>query len=160
MMKLNDKGLALIKQWEGFRSKPYLDPVGIPTIGYGTITYPDGRKVTIKDAPVTEAQATQYLLRHIATIEPLIVKALEVKLNDNRYSAIVSFVYNLGIGNFRRSTLLQTINAAPGAPGIRTEFMKWVNANGRKLEGLVKRRTAEADLYFTPIQCPTCGHTE
>ncbi len=155
---INEAGIALIKRWEGFRPRPYLDPVGIPTIGYGTIVYPDtSKRVTMKDAPISEERATALLRMHLIRVEMDVRRLLEVKLNGNRFSALCSFVYNLGIGNFRKSTLLKVINAAPGSPGIRVEFMKWVNAGGRRMEGLVRRRKEEADLYFTPEQCDTCG---
>jgi len=152
MSKINQEGLDLIKRWEAFRAKPYICPAGVPTIGFGTTVYPSGRKVTMKDAPITAAIAEQYLIHHCEAIGKQIDPLLQVKLTDNRYSAIVSFVYNCGIGAFRRSTLLKVINAAPGSPGIRVELMKWTRAtvSGKKvvLQGLVNRRKAEADLYF------------
>lgn len=151
-MKTNDAGIAIIKRWEGFRPKPYLCPAGIPTIGYGTTVYPNGRKVTLQDKAITEQVADQYLRIYIQRLELQIAAALLVTLSDNRFSALVSFAYNVGIGALRKSTLLKVINAAPGAPGIRDEFMKWTKAtvNGKKvvLPGLVSRRRDEADLYF------------
>jgi lysozyme len=148
--KINQAGIDLIKRWESFRSRPYICPAGIPTIGYGTITYPNGRKVTMQDKPITDAVATEYLMHYIEKhIYPGLNAALQVRLHDNRYAALCSFIYNLGIGAFRRSTLLKVINAAPGAPGIRDEFMKWNKAGGKVLPGLVNRRRSEADLYFT-----------
>jgi len=154
-MKTNDAGIAIIKRWEGFRPKPYLCPAGIPTIGYGTTTYPNGRKVTLQDKPITESIALTYLQDYIERkLETQITAALQVTLSANRFSALVSFAYNVGIGALRKSTLLKVINAAPGAPGIRDEFMKWTKAtvNGKKvsLPGLASRRKDEADLYFTP----------
>jgi len=153
-MKLNQKGLDIIISYEGFSSKPYLDPVGIPTIGYGTTVYPNGKKVTMQDALISKEVALVYKMDHIAKMEKILKSLIKVALSDNRYSAICSLVYNIGIGAFRTSTLLKVINEAPGAPGIRDEFMKWNKAtdkSGRKIElpGLTKRRKAEADLYFT-----------
>jgi lysozyme len=151
-MKTNEAGVALIKKWESFRAKPYICPAGIPTIGYGTTMYPNGKKVTMQDKPITEQVADMYLRQHLERIELQTSVALQVQLSDNRFSALVSFVYNLGIGAFRKSTLLKVVNAAPGSPGIRVEFMKWTKAtvNGKKVElaGLVSRRKSEADLYF------------
>jgi lysozyme len=69
-------------------------------------------------------------------------------INQNQFDALVSFAYNLGVGNLKSSTLLKKVNANPSDPTIRDEFMKWVNGGGKKLPGLVKRRQAEADLYF------------
>ena len=147
-MKLNKKGLDLITSFEGFSHKPYLCPAGVPTIGYGTTVYPSGKRVTLRDPAITRQQGLEYKMSDIRKIEGDLILALDVKLSENRYSALVSFVYNLGITAFRRSTLRKTINAAPGAPGIRDEFMKWNKAGGKVLNGLVARRKAEADLYF------------
>ena len=165
-MKTNNAGIAIIKRWESFRAKPYLCPAGIPTIGYGTTVYPNGRKVTLQDKPISESIALTYLQDYIERkLETQITAALQVTLSDNRFSALVSFAYNVGLGRKKTSTrsmipglltstLLKTINAAPGAPGIRDEFMKWTKStvNGKKvvLPGLVSRRRDEADLYFTP----------
>jgi lysozyme len=74
-----------------------------------------------------------------------------MSVNQNQYDALVSFVFNLGIGAFRKSTLLKKIQANPNDPAIRAEFMKWVNAGGKPLKGLITRRAAEADLYFKPL---------
>jgi lysozyme len=146
---INQAGIDLIKRWESFRAKPYICPAGVPTIGYGTIRYPNGRAVTMNDKPITDAIATTYLLYFIEKrIYPGLNAVLKVKLSDNRYAAVCSLIYNIGIGAFRRSTLLKVINEAPGAPGIRDEFMRWNKANGRVLNGLTNRRKSEADLYF------------
>lgn len=163
-MKTNDAAIAIIKRWEGFRARPYICPAGIPTIGYGTTIYPNGRKVTLQDKAITESIALTYLRDYIERkLETQITAALQVTLSDNRFSALVSFAYNVGLGRretsrhpaipgLLTSTLLKVINAAPGAPGIRDEFMKWTKATvkGKKvvLPGLVSRRKDEADLYF------------
>lgn len=153
-MKINQEGIEMIAKWESFRSRPYICPAGVPTIGYGTTIYPSGKKVTMKDAAITTVQAMQYKMHDLNKIEKQVRAELEVCLSNDRFSALCSFVYNLGIGAFRRSTLLKVINAAPGAPGIRNEFMKWTRARDPKtrrlvvLNGLVARRRAEADLYF------------
>lgn len=149
-MKTGNKGLSLIKSFEGFYSKPYLDPVGIPTIGYGVIKYPNGKRVTMKDAPITEKQASDMLAQLLEqTYEKEVNRLVKVPLNQNQYDALVSFTYNLGGTNLGKSTLLRKVNANPCDPTIRTEFEKWVNAGGKRLAGLVRRRKAEADLYFS-----------
>lgn len=146
---INAEGIALIKRWESFRAKPYICPAGVPTIGYGTTIYPNGVRVKMSDKSITEAVATTYLLAYIEkNIYPGLNAALKVKLNDNRYSALCSLIYNIGIGAFRRSTLLKVVNAAPGVHGIRDEFAKWNKAGGKVMTGLVSRRKSEADLYF------------
>lgn len=155
-MKTNDAGIAIIKRLEGFRSKPYLCTAGKPTIGYGTTVYPSGKKVTLQDKPITEAMALVYLYDYIERSERQIDALLKVTLTPNRYAAIVSFVYNVGIPAFRTSTLLKVINASPGSPGVRAEMYRWnketdpVTKKKRVNKGLADRRKDEADLYFTP----------
>jgi lysozyme len=149
-MKTGNKGLSLIKTFEGFYSKPYLDPVGIPTIGYGVIKYPNGKRVTMQDAPITEARATELLAQLLEeTYEKEVNRLVKSPLNQNQFDALVSFTYNLGGANLGRSTLLKKINANPCDPSIRAEFEKWNKAGGKVLKGLVRRRKAEADLYFS-----------
>lgn len=148
-MRISEKGLTLIKQFEGFRAKPYLDSAGIPTIGFGTTYYPTGKNVTLADPEVTRQQAAEYLKAHIDTITGPVLSQLPAGLNQNQVDALISFVYNLGLGKFKGSTLLKKIQANHYDPSIRGEFGKWVRAAGVELVGLKKRREAEADLYFT-----------
>lgn len=148
-MKISDKGINLIKKYEGFYSKPYLDPVGIPTIGYGITYYPDGKKVTLKDKTLTNEQATDLLKITLTNYENSVNNLVKINLNQNQFDALVSFCYNLGATNLKKSTLLKKVNKNPNDPTIRNEFKKWVNAGGKKLNGLVKRRNEEADLYFS-----------
>lgn len=149
-MNISDKGLQLIKSFEGFFSKPYLDPVNIPTIGYGVIKYPDGKRVTMNDKPITEKQASDMLKALIdKTYAPAVNRQVKVQLNQNQIDALISFTYNLGETNLSNSTLLRKINNNPCDLSIENEFAKWVNAGGKKLNGLVRRRKAESDLYFS-----------
>jgi lysozyme len=148
IMKISENGLNLIKEFEGFRSAPYLDAVGVPTIGYGATYYPNGKKVTMNDIPISEKQATD-LLRNMVVVYENAVDALVVPLiNQNQFDALVSFTYNLGKGALKSSTLLKRVNANPNDPDIKNQFNKWVKAGGRTLQGLVKRRAKEANLYF------------
>lgn len=149
-MKISNRGLQLIKDFEGFYSKPYLDPVSIPTIGYGVIKYPDGKRVTMNDKPITEKQASDMLQVLIdKTYAPAVNRQVKVQLNQNQIDALISFTYNLGETNLAKSTLLKKVNNNPCDPTIANEFAKWVNAGGKKLNGLVRRRKAESDLYFS-----------
>lgn len=154
-MKLNNAGIQLITASESFRSKPYICPAGVPTIGYGTTVYPNGRKVSLSDVPITKEVAHAYKMHDLRNIERDLRASLKVTLSENRFSALCSLIYNIGIGSFRKSTLLKVVNAAPGAPGIRMEFNKYVKARDPEtnklvvLPGLVVRRKAEADLYFS-----------
>jgi lysozyme len=147
--KTGTKGIELIKAFEGFRSKPYKCPAGIPTIGYGATFYPGGKKVTMADAPITEEQGTELLQSMLVNFEKYVDSYCRDDINQNQFDALVSFAYNLGPANLKSSTLLKKVNANPEDETIRAEFMKWVKAGGKTLQGLVKRRTAEADLYFT-----------
>jgi lysozyme len=149
--KAGDHCIALIKSYEGFRSKPYLDSVGVPTIGYGTTFYSNGNKVTLKDAPISEATATIYLKEFLSHYEKFVDSILRDDVNQNQFDAILDFAYNEGIGSLKSSTLLKKINLNPNDPSIRKEFMKWVKAGGVVLPGLVKRRTEEANLYFNSV---------
>lgn len=148
---INKEGLDLIKSFEGLRLKPYLCPALIPTIGYGTTRYPNGVKVSLKDPEITKEQAEEYLLHDIKQFELAVDNYCVDSLNSNQFSAVVSFCYNLGQGALKSSTLLKVINKNPNDPQIKKEFIKWVMADRRVLEGLVKRRKAEIDLYFKPL---------
>lgn len=150
MMKCSQKGLDIIKSFEGLRLKAYQDQIWVWTIGYGTTYYADGRKVKMGDV-ITKEQAEAELRHYVNDKCRLINEALKNCLNQNQYDAICSFVYNLGIGAFNKSTLLKKINVNPDDPMIKGEFMKWVKAGGRTLPGLIKRRAQEAEIYFEPI---------
>lgn len=145
----SDKATQLIKQFEGFRSKPYLCPAGVATIGYGTTTYSGGTKVTLKDEPITEQEATLELDEFLRNIDAGLAARLPNKLNQNQFDALVSFIYNVGFGNFERSTLYRKLFSGkrPDYKGAADEFGKWVKAGGKTLEGLVKRRAAERALF-------------
>lgn len=149
-MKTGEKGLELIKSFEGFYSKPYKDPIGIPTIGYGFTYYlPDRRKVTMQDRPLTEHQATCMLQEILKGYESDVLRLVKKPLTQNQFDALVSFTFNLGAANLGKSTLLKKINKNPNDPTIREEFAKWRLAGGKVFAGLVRRRKAEADLYFS-----------
>lgn len=145
--------IYLCRMFEGFRGKPYLCPAGVPTIGYGSTYYPDGRKVTLKDAPITEAQALamlEYELLH--TYAPGVIRMCPGLLPDailtgnwGRFNAILDFAYNLGVGRLQTSTLRRKVNAKDW-DAVKEELAKWVRGGGRVLPGLVKRRAAEAAL--------------
>jgi len=140
--------IDLIKKFEGFRSEAYQDSVGIWTVGYGSTMWPDGKKVqpgqrmTIQEA---EAVMTWELTRKGKEILSGLPTTI---INQNQYDALVSFAYNLGVGALLKSTLFKKLKVNPNDPSIRTEFMRWVNAGGKRLTGLVRRREAEANLYF------------
>jgi GH24 family phage-related lysozyme (muramidase) len=153
-LRTNKAGIKLIKASEGFRSKPYIDPVGIPTIGYGTTVYPGGKKVSMSDPAISEAKATKYLKRDCRTREAAVIQMVKVPLNVNQFSALVSFAYNVGIGALQGSTLLKKLNRG-NYNGAASEFKRWnkgtVNGVLQVLPGLTIRRAAERRLFKKPV---------
>lgn len=161
MRTLNDKGRAILIECEGYYPKPYLCPAGIPTIGIGTTAYPDGRKVTLKDTPITERLAAEYLNAELEDKAETIEKFLSKKglvLNDNQFSALLCFAYNLGCGPIIDSG--RSLNSAllSGSPKkIKEAFMLYNKAKVKvlgipvmkELKGLIIRRKMESDLYFS-----------
>ena len=137
----------LCRRFEGFRSKPYLCPAGVPTIGYGSTYYADGRKVTLQDEPIDEPAARALLmseLRHTYLIG--VLRQCPVLATDEKAcNAIVDFCYNLGVGRLQTSTLKRKINARDWE-GAREQLMLWTRGGGKVLPGLVKRRLAEKQL--------------
>lgn len=143
--KINAEGLRLIKQWEGKELVAYQDPVGIWTIGYGHTDEAGPPKVT-PGLRITDAEADEILKRDLGQYEAAVAQAVRVELSDNQFAALVSFTYNVGVGNFRKSTLLKKLNAGnyDAVPG---ELAKWNKAGGKTLRGLSNRRAAEAGLW-------------
>lgn len=146
--KISQAGLDLIKKYEGFFSKPYLCPANVPTIGYGATYYEDGRKVTLKDTPITEQRASELLLNVLKEYEKAVDSYTRDDINQNQFDSLVCFAYNVGVNALKSSTLLKLINANPNDPEIRMQFLRWNKAAGKVLKGLTKRRESEAELYF------------
>ena len=137
----------LCRRFEGFRSQPYLCPAGIPTVGYGSTYYADGRKVTLQDAPMDEPAARALLLAELHhTYAPGVLRLCPVLGTDERrLNAIVDFTYNLGVGRLQTSTLRRKINAQDWG-GAKEQLMLWTRGGGKVLPGLLKRRQAECLL--------------
>ena len=147
--KISDKGVELIKRFEGFSSNPYLCPAKICTIGYGATFYQNGKKVTMADKPITEKEAIELLKYMLARFEQYVDSYCVDTLTQNQFDALVSFCYNVGPANLKVSTLLKKVNANPNDETIREELKKWNKGGGKVLKGLTRRRQAEADLYFS-----------
>ena len=147
-LKTSPEGIEIIKRHEAFRSKPYLCPAGVPTIGYGATYYTFGHKVKMTDPEITQLDAENLLKKMLKHFEAGVNRYVQREITQNQFDSIVSFSYNLGLGALQRSTLLQVVNKNPNDKDIKYQFSRWVRANGKKLKGLVKRRKEEANLYF------------
>jgi lysozyme len=143
-MKINQEGVNLIKRFEGFRGKAYLCPSGKPTIGFGTT------KNVFLGMTCTEEEAESWLRRDLEYFESKVNEYVKVPLTSNQFSALVSFVYNVGAYAFKNSTLLRKLNQGEYHE-VPNQLMRWVygTVNGRKtiLNGLLYRREAESQLW-------------
>lgn len=142
IMKSSEKAYSLIRQFEGLLLSAYKCPAGVWTIGYGHTSGVVPGMVIMKE------QADEFLMRDIETTEN-IVRVECPGLRQCQFDALVSFVFNVGGGNFRKSTLLKKIKANQDDNSIMDEFLRWVYAKGIVLTGLQKRRLAEIKLYFS-----------
>ena len=147
-MKLNLNGYNLICEFEGLKLKPYLCSARISTIGYGNTYYPNGKRVTLLDDAITK----EYAFEMFKTIADKFAKRVDdmvtSEITQNQFNALVSFAYNVGTGAFATSTLLKKVNNNPNDATIKNEFLKWVRANKKVIQGLVNRRNKEALIYF------------
>ena len=146
-MKLNKAGKDLIKSFEGCKLVAYQCSAGKWTIGYGNTFFENGEAVKPGDR-ITQEKADELFELIVSNFESKVDKLIKTILTENQFSALVSFCYNVGENNLAKSTLLKKINFNPNDPSIRAEFMKWNKAGGKVLNGLVRRREAEAKLYF------------
>lgn len=145
MRKTNERGKEIIKEAEGLRLEAYPDGK-CWAVGFGT-TAIDGEKV-VEGMSVTQEDAERYLEQDIATAEAAVARYVKVNLTDNQFSALVSFTYNLGSGSLKESTLLKKLNKGDYA-GAADEFGRWIYASGKVLDGLVKRRKTEMELFLS-----------
>jgi lysozyme len=137
----------LCKIFEGFRSRPYLCPANVWTIGYGTTRYENGTRVKPTDPAIGKGTALLLLQTELVRCETAVIRYCPILEDDVRKrAAIIDFVYNLGAGRLQASTLRRKINNQDWE-GTKKELTKWVNGGGRKLPGLVKRRAAEIKLF-------------
>lgn len=147
---LNQATIDLVKHFEGLYLEAYKCPAGVWTIGYGHtgLVHKDG--TVFKGRKITEAQAVD-LLRHDLTVfsidvEKSLMPRARAEINDNQFGALVSLAFNIGMGNFRRSTVYQRVNDRRYAEAV-PEFLKWNKAAGKVLRGLIRRRQSEANLF-------------
>lgn len=141
-MKVSEKMIEQLKQFEGLRLEAYEDAGGTLTIGYGHT----GNDISPGDR-ITEYWAKELLLKDVAIVEDQ-VEALEVTRTQGQFDALVSFAFNLGISRLRSSMLLKVIRSGGTMRQVKREFMRWVHCNGQTLPGLEKRRAWEAKRFF------------
>ncbi len=139
----------LAEGFEGFSSYPYLDPVGIPTIGFGSTRDEHNNPVTMQHPPITRAQGLLLLQRDMSAAFADIAAQVRVPITGNEKAALADFIYNLGDGNFEASTLLRLLNAK-NYEGAAQQFDRWDRAGGQVLAGLLRRRQAETALFNKP----------
>ena len=141
-LRTSAAGIQLIKEFEGFRARAYVCPAGVLTIGYGTT------RNVYRGQVITEQQATHLLYQDVVHFENEVKKSVKVPLTQYQFDALISFVYNVGSGNFRSSTLLRRLNDS-GYSEVPGQLLRWNRAKGRVLEGLTRRRTSEGHLWNT-----------
>ncbi len=144
-MRMNAAGLKILKKFEGWRGTAYRDPVGVRTIGYGH-TSAAGHPKVYEGMKISRKQAEAILLDDLEKTSALIMPMIKVRLNDNQYSALLSFAYNVGAGNFRKSSVLRYTNASRFSD-VPSRLMLWNKAGGKILRGLTRRRVAEGALF-------------
>jgi lysozyme len=143
-LKYSDTGIKFTESFEGCRLEAYLDQGGIPTIGYGHI---HGVKMGDK---CTQEQAEQWLSDEVKNAEDAVNDLVQVPLTQNQFDALVDFVYNLGAGNFEKSTLLRRLNKGLYKEASE-QFALWNRAGGFVRDGLTRRRVAEKELFLREI---------
>tara|TARA_R110000787_G_scaffold273283_1_gene380959 strand:+ start:97 stop:540 length:444 start_codon:yes stop_codon:yes gene_type:complete len=139
-MNISKEGLSLIKKFEGCELEAYKCAAGVLTIGYGST------KGVKKGDTITQEEADKLLLHEMEEYEGYVNKLVEVDLSQNQFDALVSWVFNLGPANLKASTLLKVLNSKD-YEGVPAQIQRWNKAGGKVLEGLIRRRNAEALLF-------------
>lgn len=145
-MQTSEKGIALIKQFEGCKLTAYQDSVGVWTIGYGWTQPVDGKPIRA-GMTIKQETAERLLKTGLVSYESDVSRLVKVGLNQGQFDALVSFTYNLGARSLSTSTLLRKLNAGDYA-GAADEFLRWNKAGGKVLNGLTRRREAERALFL------------
>jgi len=145
MMTTSERGRQLIKQYEGLRLKAYRCPAGVPTIGWG---HTEGVKM---GQTITEQQAEQLLTEDLAPVERLL-NTMGINFRQEQFDALASWIFNLGRGTFVSSTLCKRIQAGADDEQITDQIVRWTNASGKPLVGLMKRRVSEANMFLDRVR--------
>ncbi|OEH06556.1 muraminidase [Enterobacter kobei] len=146
-MQTSDKGIALIKEFEGCKLTAYQDSVGVWTIGYGWTKPVDGKPIRA-GMTIKQETAERLLKTGLVSYENDVSRLVKVDLTQGQFDALVSFTYNLGARSLSTSTLLRKLNAGDYA-GAADEFLRWNKAGGKVLNGLTRRREAERALFLS-----------
>lgn len=146
-MQTSDKGISLIKQFEGCKLTAYQDSVGVWTIGYGWTQPVDGKPIRA-GMTIKQETAERLLKTGLVSYESDVSRLVKVDLTQGQFDALVSFTYNLGAGSLSTSTLLRKLNSGDYA-GAADEFLRWNKAGGKVLNGLTRRREAERALFLS-----------
>lgn len=144
-MNVTEEAIELIREFEGFRGRAYRCPAGVWTIGHGH-TAMAGAPVVAAGMEVTRAEADAILRRDVAAVAEGVRRLLRAPLNGRQFSALVSFAFNVGLGNLASSSVLRAANAGD-LDRVPRRLMLWTKAKGRTLPGLVRRRAAEAAMF-------------
>lgn len=146
-MQTSDKGIAMIKQFEGCKLTAYQDSVGVWTIGYGWTQPVDGKPIRA-GMTIKQETAERLLKTGLVSYESDVSRLVKVNLIQGQFDALVSFTYNLGARSLSTSTLLRKLNAGDYS-GAADEFLRWNKAGGKVLNGLIRRREAERALFLS-----------
>lgn len=155
-LKVSNKMLDMIRKFEALRLKTYRDSVGVLTIGYGTTKAANVGIDPRLGMTITEDEANYYLRRYVEREAAKVLTLVTVHLEQNQFEAIMSLVYNIGIGNFASSTLLRLLNQKRySEAGL--QFLRWNKAQGKVLNGLTRRRKEEYEHFMAapPLVTPT-----
>ena len=145
--QMDSKGIDFLVKEEGIVLHPYLDKVGVPTIGVGCTYYEDGTKVKMTDPSITRERAISLFKNVLKNYETTVWSVTRDDIDQNQFNALVSISFNIGVQGFKGSTLLKLVNANPNDPSITDAFKMWRNSGGKPI--LLDRRIREAKLYFS-----------
>lgn len=145
-MQASEDCKNLIKEFESLRLSPYKCPAGIPTIGWGSTRYPDGKKIQMTDSKITKEAADAIFEWHIEEFEITVSRLLCRRATQGQFDAMVSLCFNIGGKLFGTSTLLKKFNGGDFV-GAANEFLRWTKSNGKVLPGLVRRRSREKEMF-------------
>ena len=149
--KMNSEGFKLVRYFEGLRLKPYLDGGNKATIGWGNTFYENGTPVKLTDKPITKERAEELFQNILLAFNRDVKKLVTASLNQNQLAALTSLAYNIGIKQFKYSTVLRKVNSKYSLNEIETAFLMYKYDNGKVVQGLINRRVKEIELFKKKI---------